>query len=551
MPVDSYRPRTSLATHEVANQPDALVGANLYADDRLLAALAAPRVEPAHRDRLVAFGARVGSAEVLQWGEQANASPPVLRTFDRVGRRIDEVDFHPAYHELMRLSIEAGASAIAWSAPAGGHLSHSLLLFLLTQADAGHGCPVSMTYASVPALRHEPDVAARWEPRVTSARYDPRCLPPEMKDGCTLGMAMTEKQGGSDLRAITTRAERDGVRWRLTGHKWFCSAPMSDAFLSLAQTPAGLSCFLVPRWPASGRNRIRLQRLKEKLGNRSNATAEIEYEGAEAILVGREGEGLQKILAMVHETRLDTALAPAGLMRAALDEALWWARARHAFGRPLVAQPLMAALLADLALDQIAALALGLRVARDFRAPAPEARAFCRLGVALAKFLANKLAVPVIGEAMECLGGMGYIDDTPLPLLYREAPLNGIWEGSGNVIALDARRTLARTPLAATQLLAELEQAAGLCADYDRALEEARPLSAGVEFPEERAREAAWRLATLLAAAQLLRHAPREIALAYCRTRLADPRPLYGCRHGLPVEAILDWFTAAPESGTV
>jgi len=458
MPVDTYRPRTKLATHVVENQPDALVGANLYADDRLLAALAAPRVDPAHRDRLVGFGARVGSAQVLEWGEQANANPPVLRAFDRVGRRIDEVEFHPAWHELMRLSIEAGASSIAWTSPAGGHLAHILLLFLLTQADAGHGCPVSMTYASVPALRHEPEVAARWEPRVTASRYDARCLPPEMKDGCTLGMAMTEKQGGSDVRANRTVARAGDGGYLLEGHKWFCSAPMSDGFLTPARIDddESLTCFLAPKWRPDGtRNAIEIQRLKDKMGDRSNASAEIEYRGAWAERVGERGRGIPTIIEMVQHTRLDCVSGAAATMRWGLSQALWHAHHRSAFGRSLVTQPLMRQVLADMVLEVAAAMAMMVRASMAFDAAASDAsaRALARILAPLAKFWVCKRCPVLVAEAMECLGGIGYVEESPLARAFRQSPLNGIWEGSGNVIALDLQRAASRDTDAIEALL--------------------------------------------------------------------------------------------------
>ena len=449
MPIAAHRPRTTLATHEVDNQPDPLVGANLYTADRLLGALAAPCLEAGHHDRLAGFGARVGSAEVQQWGEQANAAVPQLRAFDRVGRRIDEVEFHPAYHELMRLSLEAGTSSIAWTAPAGGHLAHSLLLFLLTQADAGHGCPVSMTYASVPALRHQPDVAARWEPRVTSARYDPRCLPAEQKTGCTLGMAMTEKQGGSDVRANRTVARPGDGGFLLEGHKWFCSAPMSDGFLTLARIDGdeALSCFLAPKWRPDGtRNPIEIQRLKDKMGDHSNASAEIEYRGAWAEPVGERGRGIPTIIDMVQHTRLDCISGAAGTMRWSLSQAIWHARQRSAFGRPLVEQPLMRQVLADMVLEVAAAMAMMTRVSMAFdRAAAdPGARALARILAPLAKFWVCKRCPVLVAEAMECLGGIGYVEESPLARAFRQSPLNGIWEGSGNVIALDLQRAAAR-----------------------------------------------------------------------------------------------------------
>ena len=433
----AFRPRSALATHDVENQPAERGDLDLWAGDLPLREAAAGA--DAQAWVLAAFGAAAGTEELRAAGRLANRFPPELRVFDRSGRRLDEVAFHPAYHELMRFGIGAGYSAIAWDGGSGGHATHAAMVYLLSQVEPGVCCPMTMTYAAVPALRAEPAVAAAWEPRILAAEYDPASLPAEGKRGATVGMAMTEKQGGSDVRANTTRAERDGDGWRLFGHKWFCSAPMSDAFLTLAQAPAGLSCFLVPRWTPDGeRNAVELARLKDKLGNRANASAEIEYRGAWARMLGGEGDGVRTIIEMVHHTRLDTAMAPAGLMRAALSEALWWCDARRAFQRRLVEQPLMASVLADLALEVEAAVALGMRVARAFDAGD---RAFARVGVALAKFLNNKRCPQAVYEAMECLGGMGYVEEGPMPLYYREAPLNSIWEGSGNVICLDVLRS--------------------------------------------------------------------------------------------------------------
>jgi putative acyl-CoA dehydrogenase len=451
-------------------------------------------------------------------GRLANRYPPELRVFDRGGRRLDEVAFHPAYHELMRFGTGAGYSAVAWAGDAGGHATHAAMVYLMSQVEPGVCCPMTMTYAAVPALRAEPAVAAAWEPRILAADYDPASRPAEEKRGVTVGMAMTEKQGGSDVRANTTRAERDGEGWRLFGHKWFCSAPMSDAFLTLAQAPGGLTCFLVPRWTPDGeRNAVELQRLKDKLGNRANASAEIEYRGAWGRMLGGEGDGVRTIIEMVHHTRLDTAMAPAGLMRAALSEALWWCAGRRAFQRRLIEQPLMESVLADLALEVEAAVALGMRVARAFD---EGDRGFARVAVALAKFLNNKRCPQTVYEAMECLGGIGYIEDGPLPLLYREAPLNSIWEGSGNVICLDILRSLARDGDARRRLGEELDAGRGRHPAYDAALDRLR--AGWPELPGEgEARLHAERLATLLAAAALIDAAPEPVAAAYVATRVA------------------------------
>jgi putative acyl-CoA dehydrogenase len=410
------------------------------------------------------------------------------------------------------------------------------MVYLTSQVEPGVCCPMTMTYAAIPALADGP-LAGAWLPKLTAGAYDPAVAPVADKRAATLGMAMTEKQGGSDIRTNTTRAEPDGEAYRLTGHKWFCSAPMSDGFLTLAQAPGGLTCFLVPRWLEAGRNAIHLMRLKDKLGNRSNASAEIEYHGALAHRLGDEGDGVRTIIEMVHHTRLDTAMAPAGLMRAALDEAMHWARGRTVFQRRLADQPLMAAVLADLALDAEGALALGLRVAQAFDGDGPADRAFARIAVALAKFLSNTLAPGLIFEAMEALGGVGYVEEGPLPLLYREAPLNAIWEGSGNVICLDILRTLTREPEAASALMAELAAARGRHPAYDAAL---ALLPAAPTEPQARA--FAEQAATLLTAAALFAAAPPELAAAYAASRLAPRGRVYGTAPGLPVEAILERF---------
>ena len=500
-------PDADLATHEVVNQPGPPPG-DLWADTPLVEAVARHGGDTAHLSR---YAAAIGTPEMREAGREANRHPPEARLFDRGGRRLDEVAFHPAYHRLLGAGLAAGYSALPWTG--GSHVTHAAMVYLTSQVEPGVCCPMTMTYAAVPALSDTP-LAEAWVPKLTAAAYDPTVAPIGDKRAATLGMAMTEKQGGSDVRANTTRAEPDGDAYRLTGHKWFCSAPMSDGFLTLAQAPGGLTCFLVPRWLPQGRNAIRLMRLKDKLGNRANASAEIEYQGAAAWRVKEEGQGVRAILRMVHHTRLDTAMAPAGLMRAALAEALWWAQGRTAFQRRLVDQPLMRTVLADIALDVEGALALGLRVAQAFDRGES---AFARIAVALAKYLSNKRAPTVIAEAMEALGGMGYVEDTPLPLLYREAPLNGIWEGSGNVICLDILRTLARDPEAGDALSTELE-AASADADFAAALQAHRGRWPGAP-PEAEARAYAEATAHLLAASLLLRHAP-EVGSAYLATRL-------------------------------
>ena len=493
-------PRVDLPTHNVDNQPDARGDIDLWADDPGLQSYApAFGADAAH---LAGFGADLGREDMREAGREANRHPPELVAFDAGGRRLDEVRFHPAYHRFLQKGLGAGYAAIPWEGRSGGHATHAAMVYLSSQVEPGTCCPMTMTYAAVPALKASPELFDAWVPKLTARMYDAAAQPLSAKTSATLGMAMTEKQGGSDVRANTTRAEPEEDAYRLYGHKWFCSAPMSDGFLTLAQAPGGLTCFLVPRWLEERRNGIHIQRLKDKLGNRSNASAEIEYVGAFASRVGEEGEGVRTIIEMVHHTRLDTAMAPAGLMRAALREAWYWAQRRTAFQKRLSDQPLMQAVLADLALDWEGALALGLRVAQSFDSKALDERAFARIGVALAKYLSNKLCPGVVAEAMECLGGMGYVEDTPLPMLYREAPLNGIWEGSGNVICLDILRTLRASPEAGEVLAAEFAKVAGQDRAFDQAL--SAHMARFPKLPEDR--EARWfaeSLATLLTGATL------------------------------------------------
>ncbi|OWY16172.1 DNA alkylation response protein [Thioclava sp. JM3] len=531
-------PRADLPTHHVENQPPARGDVDLFGAD-------APLREAVARaggqtDTLSDYGRTLGTTEMREAGRDANRYLPELRLFDMGGRRLDEVHFHPAYHRFMEAGIGAGYAALPWEGAKGGHATHAAMVYLASQVEPGSCCPMTMTYAAVPALEATPEIAAIWRPKLTARSYDPRVLPVGEKTGATLGMAMTEKQGGSDVRANTTRAEPADGHWRLTGHKWFCSAPMSDGFLTLAQTDKGLSCFLVPRWLEGERNAIRIQRLKDKLGNRSNASSEIEYEGALAYLLGEEGRGVATIIEMVHHTRLDTALAPAGLMRAAISEAHHWATHRAAFQRRLIDQPLMRAVLADLTLDWEGALTLGMRVAQAFDSARPEDRAFARIGVALAKYYGNKRCPMVTYEAMEVLGGIGYVEDTPMPMLYREAPLNGIWEGSGNVICLDILRTLAKEPLAAEMLRAELDAARGSDPRYDAALADHLARWPALP-PEAEARWFAERLALLLTASLLIRHAPAAVSDAFVATRLAgEAGRTTGAMADSDVSAILD-----------
>ena len=502
-------PRGQLRTHEVFNQP-AIPGRDPWAEDPTLRRILGK--DPG----LAAFGAALASDEIREAARDAQTQLPQLRSFDRNGRRLDEVHFHPGYHRMMALGLEAGYAATAWDG-SGSHLRHAAINYMLSQVEPGVCCPMTMTYAGIPALNADPALAALWQPKLSAAAYDPRRLSVDQKRAATLGMAMTEKQGGSDVRANATTAARDGEFYRLTGHKWFCSAPMCDGFLTLAQLDGAITCFLVPRWlPDGTRNAFTILRLKDKLGNKANASSEIEYDGTLAHLLGEPGRGVQTIIEMVHHTRLDTAIAPAGLMRGALGEALSWARGRSAFQKRLIDQPLMRSVLADLGLEAEAALLLGLDVARAFDDPAR--RPYARLAVALAKFVSNKAAPGMIYECMEVLGGMGYVEETPLPMLYREAPLNSIWEGSGNVICLDILRTLVKEPEAGAQLTARLEAARGLDPRYDAALAAHRERWPGLP-PEAEARWFAESLGVLLTGAVMLAESP--LAGEWLATRLS------------------------------
>lgn len=529
--------RQTLPTHDVLNQPPARGDFDLWSSDPVLqnaVHFSGGRAAP-----LAAYGETLGQTATRELGREANRHLPELRLFDQGGRRLDEVQFHPAYHQMMQISQSVGYAALAWDGQPGGHTTHAAMMYLASQVEPGHCCPLTMTYAAIPALGANEQIASVWRPKLMARSYDPATKPIEQKASATLGMAMTEKQGGSDVRANTTVASQDGEHWRLRGHKWFCSAPMSDGFLTLAQAPGGLTCFLVPRWLDGERNAIHLMRLKDKLGNKSNASSEVEYHDALAYQLGEQGAGVRTIIEMVHHTRLDTAVAPAGLMRAALSEAHHWVTHRSAFQRRLIDQPLMRAVLADLVLDWEGALTLGMRVAQAFDGQSPEDKAFARIGVALAKFLNNKRCPAVVVEAMEVLGGTGYVEDTPLPLLYREAPLNGIWEGSGNVICLDILRSLSRDPLAAEVLQAELDTATGVDHGYDAALKAHRDRWPGLP-PVSEARWFAERTALLLTAAQLLRRAPAAVADGFIATRLlGNSGRIHGSVSGLDTDALL------------
>jgi putative acyl-CoA dehydrogenase len=537
MPNIAFPPRdpiVDLPTHAVTNQPAPLVDYNLFDTDPGLREALAREGAGWAEGKARAFGAEVGSAEAIRQGFEANANKPQLTAFDRYGQRIDEVAFHPAWHDLMALGLKGEVHSIAWTADKpGAHVAHAALEYMLTQTEAGVCCPITMTYASIPALTHAPKLYERWSPLILKPAYDGSSLPAPEKGSATIGMAMTEKQGGSDVRANTTRAEDRGDHYALTGHKWFCSAPMSDAFLTLAQTPEGLTCFLVPRWRPDGtRNRLFIQRLKDKLGNRSNASAEIEYDDTFAEIVGNPGQGVGTIMDMVRHTRLDCAAACAGMMRQGAVQAVWHAAHRSAFGKSLIDQPLMRATLADLVLESEAATALALRVARAFDGESEHERAFARIGSAIAKFWITKRLPNHAYEAMECLGGNGYVEESGMPRLYREAPVNAIWEGSGNVNALDVLRALGREPEALHAYLGELNLARGADPRFDQAIEHLLTALSDPDDREARARRIVEDMAVLLQASLLLRHAPDAVSSAFIVARL--PGSMRGCYGALP-----------------
>ena len=547
-------------THEVINQPPPLADLDVFGADTALVEGVARHGAGAAAGRLTELGRLAGSATAQQWGAAANAVPPVLRTHDRYGHRIDEVEFVPAWHELLRVAVQYGLHGTPWAAapgvappcvvppaavaPGAAHVARAAGFFVWSQVEAGHGCPISMTYSVLPALRTTPDLAARYGPGLTSTTYDPGLREPTGKAGLLAGMAMTEKQGGSDVRANTTRAVPAGDgSYLLTGHKWFCSAPMCDVFLVLAvadpatrgsraaggtrpaaaPTGPGPTCFLVPRVRPDGtRNPFLLQRLKDKLGNRSNASAEVEFDGTVGWPVGDLGRGIPTIIEMVRMTRLDCVIGSAAAMRAATTQAIHHATHRSAFGGPLRSAPLMRAVLADLALETEAATALALRLAA---AVDGQETAFGRLATAVGKFWVCKRAVGVVAEALECLGGNGYVEDSGLPRLYREVPVNSIWEGSGNVIALDVLRAIGRQPESTAAFLAELDAAGGADRRLDDAVRLLRHELADAADPAVRARRVTALMALCLQGALLVRYAPAVVADAFCASRLTPGGP--------------------------
>ncbi|MFF7457376.1 acyl-CoA dehydrogenase family protein [Kitasatospora sp. NPDC008115] len=514
------------ATHEVTNQVPLPYGHDTAADPALLAALhraGAGWAEPELRE----LGRLAGSEQAAEWGRLANENPPVLRTHDRFGHRIDEVEFHPYWHELMRTAVGHGLHAAPWRDDRpGAHTARAAKFFVWGQVEAGHTCPVSMTYAAVPALRATPGLAAEFEPLLAATEYDFGLREPHGKRGLIAGMSMTEKQGGSDVRTNTTTAvpRPDGGGYLLTGHKWFTSAPMSDLFLTLAQAPGGLSCFLLPRvLPDGTRNRLRLQRLKDKLGNKSNASAEIEYDEAYGLLVGEEGRGVRTIIEMVNMTRLDCTIGAASGMRLGATRAVQHALHRRAFGKALVDQPLMRNVLADLVVESEAATTVAMRLAQATDAAlagdAQEALVR-RLGLAVAKYWVCKRGPAHAAEALECLGGNGYVEESGMPRLYREAPLVSIWEGSGNVAALDALRAMAKHPETVEAFLGELDAAAGADRRLDAAVAGLRKQLTDLDQLEYRTRRLVEAMALAFQGSLLVRHGDPAVADAFCASRL-------------------------------
>jgi putative acyl-CoA dehydrogenase len=549
-----------MTTHAVENQPPALENYNVVRSDRALAEALAREAPAAPVEELVALGALAGSAEAIALGFDANEHPPELQTHDRFGHRIDEVRFHPSWHRLMHHAARAGLAGAPWEDRAPSpHVRRAAKFYVWGQVESGHGYPISMTYASVPVVAMQPEIAERWLPALCAREYDPRLALVEEKSAALCGMGMTEKQGGSDVRANQTRAVAlehagPGREYLLTGHKWFCSAPMNDAFLVLAQAAGGLSCFFVPRVLDDGtRNPFAIARLKNKLGNRSNASAEVEFDATHGRLIGDEGEGVARIVEMVNYTRMDCALGSAALVRAGLVQAIHHAAYRRTFGARLIDHPLMQNVLADLALESEAAIALCLRVARaiDESAHDPAAAALKRIGTALAKYYICKRAPALVAEALECLGGNGYVEESIAPRLYREAPLNSIWEGSGNINALDVLRILRKQPDALAAWRAEIDAAAS----EPRIARAARRLEtdfANAATSEAEGRELSERMALLWQAALLARYAPSVVSDAFLASRIEgrSGRTLGTLPRGTALRAIVDRAAPVPQTVT-
>jgi len=519
------KPIANLPTHEVINMPPHMGDQDLWSSDAALREGVAREGGGWVEAHLAQFGKQAGAEETFEKADQANRFCPELKTYDRHGMRINQVAFHPAYHELHTLAVSNGLPNFAWNNPKpGGHVAHAALNYMLNQAEGGVLCPMAMTYAVIPALNTTPAVAEQWVPKLLSTEYDRRDIPISEKTGAQMGMFMTEKQGGSDVRANSTRAQHDGDAYRLTGHKFFCSAPMSDAFLTLAYTEGGLSCFLVPRWTPDGeRNGLYLQRIKDKLGNRSNASTEMELQDTWGVMVGPEGRGVRTIIDMVQGTRFYCAFGSSALMRQGLVQALHHVSHRSAFQKKLIDQPLMRNVIADLAVEAEAAITLSLRLGRaidEAQTGDKVAAALARIGTAVGKYWICKRAPNHTYEAMECHGGPGYVEESPLPRLYREAPVNSIWEGSGNVMCLDVLRAMHKEPDAVGTYLAEVEKSRGGNRRLDKALDLMKEHLTNTADLELRARRITERMAVVWQAALLVQHAPVAVTDAFCESRL-------------------------------
>ncbi len=547
------------ATHRVENQPPDLVDYNTYLADQALQEAVAREDAGWAEEELIEFGRLTGTREIIDLGFRANENKPVLKTHDRHGHRIDEVQFHPAYHELMKLSIENGLHSAHWTDPKpGAQVARAAKYYLQYQVEAAHCCPVTMTSAVIPALRHEPQVFDDWSDRIMARRYDPRNVSHEHKAGITIGMAMTEKQGGSDVRTNSTTASPmgnggPGQAYELVGHKYFVSAPMCDAFLVLAQAPGGLSCFLLPRWRPDGtRNPLQIQRLKEKMGNVANASCETELRGAYAVMVGDEGRGVATIIEMVAMTRFDCMLGSTAGMRQAVAQVTHHCRYRSAFGDRLANKPLMQNVLADLVVEHEAALAMTMRIARamDRRAEDEFEELLARIGTAVGKYWVCKRTPEHAYEAMECIGGSGAMEDCIMPRLFRESPINSIWEGSGNVQCLDVLRAMQRNPGSLETFLEEVGRAEGADSRLDRFVQRLKDDLAVPENREYRARSLVEQMALALQGSLLIRHGSPEIAAAFSASRLADIASgrTYGTLPaGIDCKSIVE--RATPEAG--
>ena len=536
-------------THEVTNQPPPLDGHNAFTLDAALGDSLAREGAAWAGDSLEELGAVAGSAEAIEWGRLANENPPVLHTHDRFGHRLDRIDFHPAYHQLMGIACASGLHAAPWAdGRPGSHVALAARFIVWTSVEPGHLCPMSMTYAVVASLAESPGLLAEWLPRLASPEYDPDFAPATRKRGATAGMALTEKQGGSDVRANTTVAVPDGEgAYLLTGHKWFVSGTMGDVFLALAQAPEGLTCFFLPLWrPDGSKNNFFILKLKDKIGDKANASSEVEIADAWALPVGEAGRGVRTIVEMINRTRLDCSLGSAGLMRHGLTQAIHHARHRAAFGRSLHEQGLMLRVLADLALESEAATSAAMRLAGayDRVARGAEPPVYSRIATPVTKYWVCKRNAGHSAEALECIGGNGYVEDSGMPRLFRQSPLNGVWEGSGNVICLDVLRAMRREPDSVEAFLGELDAAGGADLRYDAALKDLK--QAMTVVTEGGARRLVERMAVLLQASLLVRHSPAFVSDAFVAARLGDPGVAYGALpEGVGCEAIVE--RAMPE----